>query len=224
MDGDDKEVGSYAVDFDGYDDEVIMTDELTVALGDRAAGFRSSVTFVPDDQGVMRPDVASATTFVDGEPCMRGTVTFGEATYRYSGEGVMDAASGDPIDPPVTFEQGAEPKPGPLIVFPQALVFMGPVWQPEAGEQVVVIAEFPDDIAAPELIEFEADCRLVRTAPDDVGNFAIELIGRDCVSLTLFPNWRMVDRAAVKVDQETPADTDEGEDGEIDAAPETTDE
>ena len=236
VDDEGEDVGSYAIDFDGYEDDVIMADELEVTVRERSIGYRSSGTFSPDADGVMRPTVMSASTFIDGNQCMRGTVTFEETTYRYFGEGVLDKRSGEAIDPPATFEQEDISKPGPLIVFPQALIFLGPVWQGEDGEQPVAVAEFPDDIGAPELITIKEDYRLVRQSLGDEGGFAIELLGPEdetpmcraeydsdgeCVSLKLFPKWDMAecDEDGEIIEADEVEDADEAEE-----TPEKTDE
>ncbi len=218
VDGEGEDVGSYTVDFDSYDDDIIMVEELEAAFGDKRAGYSSSVTFSPDVDGLMRPTKATAATSVDGETCMTGTVTFEEKTWQFYCKGLRNKRTGEPIVPPRVYEKDDLPMLDKLIVFPQALVYMGPIWLPEDGEMAVVIAEFPDDLGAPELIEFKTDARLSRRVFDDEGGFAIELFKTqqdpeqfegtkeslaarveyddqgDVVSTKLFPRWRMVER------------------------------
>ena len=219
-----EEVGSYSVNFDGYEDDVIMTDELSVSYGGKTVGYQGSVTFSPDADGVMRPAEGSVSTFVEGELCMTGAVTFEEATWRFTGEGLRNKRTGKLIIPPRVYEKDELPLPETLIVFPQALIYLGPILQPETGDQPVVIADFPDDIGAPELITFHSKGRLSRQSFDDEGGFAVELflteadpeqfdgnrerlLSRieydsqgDVVSAKVFPNWQMVERDEEGID------------------------
>ena len=213
-----EQIGSYSVAFDSYEDEVIMVDEFEVIHRDRLVGYNASVTLGPDGDGVMRPREASISTTVEGEPCMTGTIRLDETTWRYSGEGVRDAGSGEELDPPATFEKEDIPRPEMLIVFPQTLIYFGPVWLPENGERVIAFAEFPVDIGPASLIDIREDFRLIRLPFGDEGGFVIELTkpnhkpkcraeydaDGNCTSLNLFPNWGMAEHVAA--DDEPTAD------------------
>ncbi len=123
---------------------------------------------------------------------MKGAVTFSEKTFSLEGKGFTYKLAGEALNPPKTFAFGKKgtPKPEGTLVFQSALPTIGPRILPKEGElRNVVFVEFPDDISAPELINFKTGYRLVREAPDEKGEYAIKVYAphsKDSISRARF--------------------------------------
>jgi hypothetical protein len=172
-----KEMGTYgilAVQKKGAEKNINITETVSMDYRGKKVEYKSTVTY--NSKSPISPENATAETKVDGKVCMKGTVTFSEKTISLECTGFLNKRTGKVIDPPKRFEKKDEPRPKGVLIFQSALAAIGPRLLPKEGElKNVVFVEFPDDIGAPELINFKEGYRLVREKPDDKGDYRIRI-------------------------------------------------
>jgi len=172
-----KELGRYhirGVRREG-EETIRITEELTLVRRGKKGGYASTVVYTAAP--AVAPVQADATTLLEGKLCMTGKVAFQKTTWSHSCLGLLDPRTGAKISPPREYVKQALPKPAGLLVFQSALPVLGPRFLARPGEAKVVWVEFPDDIAAPELITLKPGHRLVRTKPDADGRYFIRVYG-----------------------------------------------
>ena len=188
-----------------------ITEELALELKGKKLGYTSTVVYADGPENA--PVKADAKTTFEGKPCMTGEVKFRDETMSYSCRGLLNLRGGDKIEPPKEYKKTDLPKPGGALVFQSALPVLGPRILPMQGEKEIVWVEFPDDLAAPELINFKKGHRLVRTAPDAEGRYFIRAFGPNSdkpvsnvefdkadnlVSFPGFSKWKLVEAPSKK--------------------------
>ena len=157
--------------------EIEISDTVVLEMRERKMSIVSKVTYVAGKP--LSPTKASVVTKIDGELCMKGSVTLTRRTFDHECTGFLDRRSGEKIDPPKKYGKKGAELPEGIVVFQSALIALGPKLMPEAGElDKFAWVEFPDDIGAPELINVKGSYRLVRERADAKGEFAIKLYGR----------------------------------------------
>ncbi|MDC3335384.1 hypothetical protein OAV71_02650 [Opitutales bacterium] len=173
----DKDMGTYgilAVQKKWPEKNINITETMSMDYRGKKAEYKSSVIY--NSNPPISPESATAETKVDGKVCMKGTVTFSEKTVSFNCTGFLNKRTGEAIDPPKKFEKKDQPKPQGVLIFQSALPTIGPRLLSKEGElKDVVFVEFPDDIGAPELINFKEGYRLVREEPDDKGEYNLKI-------------------------------------------------
>ena len=187
---DDKEIGTYALKaFEEKKSRTIrFAETFTYPYRDKNAGFESTVLF--KDGPALTLKSGSVETKVDGKVCMRGSFTISSTLGKrmIEGEctGFLNKRTGEAVDPPKKYPMPGTPLPEGQLVFPFMLMATGPRILPKEGElNNVVVVEFPDDIGAPELINFKENGRLERKKPDAKGEYDLNLYSRRQLVVTL---------------------------------------
>ena len=151
----------------------------SMAMGYRGKAAESTSTLVYGSTAPLTPEHGSAETKIDGRTCMQGTVTVSETTVSYEGIGNLDKKTGEAFAVPRKFGQKEELRPKGFMLFQSAFPAIGPRILPKEGELTdVVSVEFPDDLGAPELINFKTGYRLVRSKADKNGEYELALHDR----------------------------------------------
>jgi len=134
----------------------------------------STVTL--DDGEIPVVKSGTAHTKVNRNQCMRGALEINGDKINIECEGLYSWLAKEQIDPPKKFSKEGWKIPKGTLVFQSALVISAPLLLPEAGElKDMVLAEFPDDLDAPALISFREKGRLVRSEPEESGDYSIQL-------------------------------------------------
>lgn len=157
------------------DGRIEITESFSAAYRDQKAEFTSTVLYT----GGPAPSPVSGTveTRIGGKVSMKGTVAVTEKTVAWECTGFLDKRTGEALNPPQAFPKKEEPRPEGTLVFQSAAAVIGPLLQPKEGEAPrIVFVEFPDDLGAPELINMKKDYRLVRSKPDEKGQFDMQIL------------------------------------------------
>ncbi len=165
-----KGLGRYAVKAIRREEvaRIEIFETLSLAYRGKRVTLSSSMVYRTDP--AVEPLKATAETMVEGKTCMTGVVEFGEKTVTASCTGHLDPRTGKEITPPTEYSWDDVPKPEGALIFQAAVPVLAPQLLPTTGVlDDVVFVEFPDDIAAPELVNFKEGCRLVRSEPDKDG-------------------------------------------------------
>ncbi len=169
----DSEIGTFTIRAVETDQTVEVAVEITMDFRGESVTISTSVDY---KQASGEPISGQAETFIGGEACMQGTIEFGETTYSYSGVGLLDARAGEALTPPLEFGETDLPMPAGPVVFIADFAVMAPRLLAEAGTlEDVIIFRVPDDIGAPELVDVQEGCQLVRRPADADGNVVSEL-------------------------------------------------
>jgi len=170
--------GTYSVKVVETEGRVTIHDTMAMKGREgRAMGYVAQVTYDVTDESP-RPIEAQATTNIGGEPCMTGTVKVAADKVTYSGVGIRDR-QGEPIDPPQEFAgefAEKEKLDGKPLVFQSATAIIGARLLKAPGKMEVLVAEFPDDIDAPELVTIKDGHTLVRSEAREDGTFEIHMM------------------------------------------------
>jgi hypothetical protein len=186
----DHEIGTYEIKAvsRGRDRKMEIAESLSLDYRGKKAEYKSTVIYGNTSPPV--PENGAVETKVDGKTCMKGTVTFSEKTLSFECSGLLDKRTGEAIDPPKKFEKKDLPKPEGALIFQSALAVIGPRLLTKEGTlQKVVFVEFPDDLGAPELINFKKGYRLVRGKQDAQGEYHLEIysaLSEDSISKIRF--------------------------------------
>ncbi len=179
---DGKKVGSYSIKAVVHKEKkrIEISEAIGLSVRSKTIAYKSTL-FCADKDG-SAPLEASTETMLNGKVCMRGNVKFSPAgkTVDYQCTGHLDERTGQVLNPAKQYAKMGKPVPQGLPVFQSAIPAIGPRILPAPGEMAdVVLAEFPDDVGAPELINFKAGNRLVRGKPDKTGAYEIRLFRRE---------------------------------------------
>ncbi len=173
-----QKLGAYSIKaVAGKDKKRIEINE-AMSLSVRGKTFSYKSTLFCSDKDGVAPLEASTETMLGGKVCMRGSVKFAAEgkTVDYACTGHLDERTGQVLNPAKQYAKNGNLVPHGLLVFQSAIPAIGPRILPAPGEIAdVVLIEFPDDVGAPELINFKAANRLVRGKPDKTGRFDIDL-------------------------------------------------
>lgn len=170
-----KELGRYHIKGTYLEDgkQVRILEEMTMDYARKKVAYKSTVIY--NTTPSLGPAKGSAETTVNGKPCMKGTVELKDKALSSSCLGLLNWKTGERIDPPKHYEKKIK-KPKGILVFQSALPVLGPRLIREHGElKNVVFVEFPDDVAAPELITCKEGYRLVRGKPNAAGQYVIKI-------------------------------------------------
>lgn len=188
---DDKQVGTYdhKVVTRNNGKEIEIVESFTLDYRGMKASMSSTVTYKTEPKLVA---VGGTTeTKIDGKTCMTGSVTLHGKTIDIQGKGFLNKRTKAAIVPPKVFGRKDWALPKGVVIFQSALPVVGPRLLPKEGElKDVVLAEFPDDIGAPELITLKEGTRLVRGAADAQGEYDLELFSKEDVERS-FAKYRM---------------------------------
>lgn len=177
----DNELGIYEIKAvsRGRDKKIEITESVSMGYRGKKAEYKSTVIY---GTSPLVPENGAVETKLEGKVCMKGTVIFSEKTLSFECSGLLDKRTGGAIDPPKKFEKKDVPKPEGVLIFQSALAAIGPKLLSEEGAlDKVVFVEFPDDIGAPELINFKEGYRLVRGKQDEKGEYDMEIFSSDSV-------------------------------------------
>jgi len=171
-------VGAYSIKAVASKDkkQIEISETMTLSSRGKAMGFRSTVIYAAKDSLV--PLEGSVETTLGDKICMTGTVKFSRTgkTVDYECAGHLNKRTGQAVNPPKRYAKKDNPVALGTLVFQSAIPAIGPRILPAEGElKNVVFVEFPDDLGAPELINFKAGHRLVRGKPEKTGQYDIQL-------------------------------------------------
>jgi hypothetical protein len=154
---------------------LIVEEQFQALIKGKVARFDTVVVYAT--KGGPQPQEATATTALAGVKLMEGKVTFdakgGEkAAARIQVKGFADRNL--KITSPPKAQTSEQPVPDGPVVFQSALPYVAPLLVPKAGRlEGVTLAEFPDDIDFPALLNLKPGRTLERTAPDPTGRWQI---------------------------------------------------
>ncbi len=175
-------MGSVGIKAIVTDDVLQVTVEMIIYYEGKAIRMESVVNY---DLSSAEPVSGRAETSVDDEICMTGMIEFDQTTYSYSGVGLMDADSGEAIDPPLEFGDPEMARPDGPIMFRSDLAVMAPrLLTGDEMMMAVTIVEFPDDMEAPELVTFKSGWYLTKDAVGEDGNVTFWLLDQDPSEMT----------------------------------------
>ncbi len=170
------EIGQYVISAIAKDaDKTIeIRESLSMSRRGKVAGYRSTVVY--SSAAGLVPLKGSVVTHIGGLDCMKGTVTISKGAVDHECTGFLNERTLEPIDPPKHFVTKAKPLAKGMVVFQSALPAIGPRLLTKPGElNNIVFAEFPDDVGAPELINFKEGYRLVREEAEVNGEYVIKV-------------------------------------------------
>lgn len=174
----DKKLGTYSIKAVMKESETKIEIVESWSLDYRGKQVDIKSTVVYENTSPFAPKKGTVETKIDGKTCMKGTVTFSEETVDFECKGFLDKRTGKALDPPKSFAKKNQPVAEGVLIFQSALLVIGPRILPKEGElKNVVFVEFPDDLGAPELINFKEGYRLVRGQPDEKGEYDMRLHG-----------------------------------------------
>ena len=171
-----KELGTYSIKAVTIESgkKIKIVESFALDYRGRKVGMKSIVIY--ENTSPVSPLKGTAETKIDGKICMKGTVTFSDATVDIECTGFLNKRTGAAIDPPKKFKKRDWVVPAGVRIFQSALPAIGPRILPQAGElKNIVFMEFPDDLGAPELIEFKKGYRLVREKPNEQGEYSLKI-------------------------------------------------
>lgn len=185
-------VGAYSINAVTSKDkkQIEISETMTLSLRGKTIVFKSTVIYT-DKDGLI-PLEGSVETTLDNKICMTGTVKFSPAgrTVDYECTGHLNERTGQAINPPKKYTKKDIPVALGTLVFQSAMPSIGPRILPAEGElEDVVFVEFPDDVGAPELINFKTGNRLARGKADKNGQYDIQLFGphsKDSIAIYRF--------------------------------------
>ena len=187
IDTDDKDartVGVYKVrgERNAGNGEILIREEMERVQKDGVRmGYRSLVVYREGTPPV--PVRAEAETWVDGQPTMKGTITFADGKMDWECTGFWDPDKQTAIDPPSRTEKKGVEVPEGVVLFQSAVAVLGPLLLAENGKETPVVwVEFPDDIEAPELVVVKTGRVLKRRKADTDGSFVIEVCSESRVT------------------------------------------
>jgi len=148
----------------------------SISLNYRGKKVEIKSTVIYQNTSPLFPIQGIAETKINEKLCMKGTVKFSEMAVEFECTGFLNKRTDKAIDPPKKFANKKQPIPEGIIIFQSALPVIGPLILPKEGElKNIVFVEFPDDIGAPELINFKKGYRLVRGKADKKGEYDLKI-------------------------------------------------
>ncbi|MDP6635565.1 MAG: hypothetical protein QGG42_11735 [Phycisphaerae bacterium] len=173
-------LGAYSIKAVGSKDKkrIVITETMTLSVRGKTFAYKS--TLVCADKDGVSPLEGSVETRLGDKICMTGTVKFSPTgrTFDYECTGRLNAKTGQALNPAKKYDKKGRAAPAGMLVFQSAVPSIGPRILPAEGElEDIVLVEFPDDVAAPEIINFKTGNRLVRSKPDAGGGYEIQLFG-----------------------------------------------
>ncbi len=158
-----------------FDKQIEIFESVTIESDRKRVGYQSSVVYSAASTPV--PLRGEVSTTIDGQPAMTGGVTFADGKIRFECVKHYRKSKDKPVKPPKVYDKRDSPIPEGVLLFQSALATIGLRLLPRDGVlENIVFVEFPDDIKAPELINFKTGYLLIREIPDKNGAYALRLL------------------------------------------------
>lgn len=169
-----RELGRYGIraEIDDAGESIKIVETSSINYRGKPASAKSTVTYRIDSE--LTPTSGVVETKVDGNTCMTGSLAIEGREVTGKCTGHTNKRTGEAIDPPKEMEKTFSLPAEGFILFQSSVMSIGPRILPEEGELTdVIFVEFPDDLGAPELVNFKKEYRLVREAADERGVYKI---------------------------------------------------
>lgn len=158
-------------------DTIILEEKFQALIKGKVARFETVVVYRTGNPP--QPQEGKAATLLGDVKLMEGKVTVaakpgekGVAQIEVTGFADRNLK----VHEPPLKQTTEQPLPEGPILFQSALLYLAPRLLPKAGRlEGVTLAEFPDDIDFPELLNLKPGRALERTAPDPTGRWQILL-------------------------------------------------
>lgn len=164
-------IGTYTLRAEEVDGQLTIFESIEKRNGDTTFGMSSKVVYQENEDKAWVPATADATTVFNGNKFMTVQVKADGDKWELSAA-LHIGRDGAVLDQPRQMTRVLDVPDGPVL-FSSARAVIGPRLLPKAGELPVVWVEFPDDLD--EAINIKEGFTLIRSEPDDVGGYTINL-------------------------------------------------